>query len=252
MQPLKINRLLNLALSLMILDGGFIIAVQIFSYLIAYFFAQIPSDPGNIQSFSSFGHANFLISIISMLNLSVIVFKVASLANGFKIGNLDCYKQALRRLPSLTALSLIGVMIFFFCATPVVTLMVSMFNVPLINLSNLLVIAILALIPYGILACVFVVFEQKSPLQAIVATYKTVKHRISLNMLAILSLVYVTPFILKVYIPAFVSAPYLALFISLWFLFCHVLTIAVYADTVEITPIDKEKEDEKKTKVIVI
>lgn len=110
----------------------------------------------------------------------------------------------------------------------------------------------MALIPYALLACVFVVYEEKSALKAIIATYKAVKHKISLNMLAILSIVYVLPYCLKNFIPTIITAPYLALFTSLWFLFCHILTIVVYADTVERKPITQDKEAAKTTKVIIV
>jgi len=252
MQLLKTNRLLNLVLGIAILDGGFVIAVQIFTFLITHFFAQIPSDPASLQSFSSVGKANFIISIISMLNLAVILYRISCIANGFKPDNFTCYKQAVRRLPFLIVLYLVGSIMLVALAIPTIQLLTSFFNVTLTKVQPIIIISMLALIPYALLACVYVIYEEKSPLKAIIATYKIVKHKISINMLAILSMLYAMPYCLKNFIPTIISAPYLALLTSLWFLFCHILTIVVYADTVEIKPVTKDKEEPKTTKVIIV
>ena len=252
MQPPKpkssISRLIHLAFSVAVLDGGFIIAVQILNFLLTYFFAQIPSDTTGLGSFSNVGRVNILLAVISMLNLAVIIQRVTGITRGLGHTPLSCYLQAIRRGPMLIMLYIIFALMFIAIIMPVVKLLSSYFN---FGSTGLIFVMMLILIPYGLIACMLVVYEEKSPIKAIITTYQSIRYRISANVLGLLSVIYAVPVYINNLIPKASLAPYIGLFTCLWFLFCHILTIVAYVDTAE-KPAATQQQQAKKAKVIII
>lgn len=252
--PSKLNfRIRDLAkagLGILTTDGGFIIAVQIVSFLISYFGTQTLIQQ-NLQTFPPLNKTTFLIIIIKMLNLSVIIYRVLGIANGTKYNQATCYIQALKRLPQMILLYLLGNIILLLFTIPIMRILGVITNGTIMQYYNLFVYCTLSLIPCGIFALIYVIEQQQSPLTAIINTYKAFKHRVSIRMLLNLSMLYTLPFCLStlVAVPNKLI-PYTGLMSALWFLFCHVLTVIVYVGS----NIQIEKKDSplKSSKVIVI
>src|SRR5688572_23202009 len=102
------------------IDGGFVIAVQIDNFLLVYFGAHFPAEAGSIQALAGLNKASFLIAIITMLNLAVIIYRVAGLSRGMKYNAVACYRQALRRGPILIMLYLLGSALMLILAIPLI------------------------------------------------------------------------------------------------------------------------------------
>lgn len=106
------------------------------------------------------------------------------------------------------------------------------------------------LIPYGFMACIYVIDQQKNPIQSILATYNTIKEKISIRLLFNISMLYALPFSINSFLTGSFLTAYLGLFNAVWFLFCHILIIVVYAGAnVEI---DYVESHDKTTKVIIV
>lgn len=239
---LKLNNIIQAGFSVATADGGFVIAVQIINFLLVYFGTHFPSDADSIQSLAGINKASFLIAIITMLNLAVIIYRIAGLSRGMKYSAAVCYQQAFRRGPTLILLYLLGSALMLLLAIPLMRIMQN---------QNLLMFLMLSCIPIGMLSCIYVVDQQQNPLQAIVATFTTITTKISVNLILNLALLYSLPFCLGTIFtyPTFM-APYVSLFNALWFLFCHILTIIVYAGTC--IKININTDNKNPTKIIII
>lgn len=254
--PPKLNfRLSNLAkatLDIITVDAGFIIAIQIISFLLSYFSAQLLLQQQNMQSLPGINRANFLVIIITMLNLSAIIYRTAGIARGIKYSLIACYKQAFKRLANLILLYMLGSTIVLLAAIPVMRMLGAVTPEAIMQYQNLIMFCMLSLIPFALIACVYVIDQEKNPLQAIKHTFNIIKNKISMPMLMNLSLLYTVPFCLGTLITIPSSlAPYVGLGNALWFLFCHVLTIVVYVGiNVKIEAATDEKQ--KTTKIIII
>jgi hypothetical protein len=238
----RLGDIIQAGLGIAMVDGGFVIAVQIINFLLVYFGAHFPAEPDSIQALAGLNKASFLIAIITMLNLAVIIYRVAGLSRGMKYSAVVCYQQALRRGPVLIMLYLLGSALMLILALPLMRVTQN---------QNLIMFLMLSLIPVGMLACIYVVDQEKNPLQAIVATLKTISSKLSINLLLNLALMYSLPFCLGTMFsaPAFI-APYVSLLNAVWFLFCHILTIVVYAGTC--VKIELSTSDKKPSKIIII
>ncbi len=222
----KLTDIMRAAMGLAVMDGGFIIAVQIISFLLKYFGANIQITPENSGSVLVLSKTAFIISMLSILNLAVIIYRVTGIARGIKYTPMMCYQHALRRWPVLILLFISAGFFIVFAAGPIARLL-TMFNSNLDH-SRLLMFAMLLLIPYGVLACIFVVDQQRNPLQAILATMQTIRQRISIRLLMNIAMLYSMPFLLSANLMSSRLAPYIALFNAVWFLFCHMLIVVVY------------------------
>lgn len=238
----RLGDIIQAGLSIAKVDGGFVIAVQVIDFLLVYFGARFPVDADSVQAIGGLNKESFLIAIITMLNLAVIIYRIAGLSRGMKYSAVVCYQQALRRGPVLILLYLLG------CALMLILV------IPLMRITqnqNLIIFLMLSLRPIGMFACIYVIDQEKNPLQALIATFKTISGRLSANLLLNLSLMYSLPFCLGTMFatPVFL-APYAGLFNVVWFLFCHILTIVVYAGTC--VKIDLDTNDKRPTKIIII
>lgn len=238
----RLGDIIQAGLGIAMVDGGFVIAVQIISFLLVYFGARFPADADSMQALAGLNKASFFIAIITMLNLAVIIHRIAGLARGMKYSAAVCYQQALRRGPILIMLYLLGSALMLILAIPLMRITQN---------QNLLMFLMLSLIPIGMLSCIYVIDQDKNPLQAMTATFKTISTKLSVNLLLNLSLMYSLPFCLGTMFTApAIIAPYVGLLNAIWFLFCHILTIVVYAGTC--VSIDVKASDKKPTKVIII
>lgn len=246
----RITDLMRAALGIAMVDGGFVIGIQIINFLLAYFGARLPSNIENMQSLNLMNSTNFLIVMITMLNLSVIIYRITGLARGIKYSAATCYQHALRRWPALILLYMVGSLLILAVALPLVRVLNVMFAAAAIKYNALLMLFMLGLIPYGILACIFVIDQGKNPLQAIMATFSTIKNNISMRLMINLSLLYSFAYCINSLLNATILAEYMGLFNAVWFLFCHTLMIVIYAST--IVKANLETNDKKPTKVIIV
>jgi len=238
----RLGDIIQAGLGIAMVDGGFVIAIQIINFLLVYFGARFPADADSIQALVGLNKASFLIAIITMLNLAVIIYRIAGLSRGMKYSAVVCYHQALRRGPILIMLYLLGSALMLILAIPLMRITQN---------QNLIMFLMLSLIPIGMLSCIYVIDQEKNPLQAIIATFKTISNKLSVNLLLNLALMYSLPFCLGTIFttPTFI-APYVGLLNAVWFLFCHILTIVVYAGTC--VKFDINTSDQKPTKIIII
>lgn len=237
MQTPNINHIFKLAFGIAKLDGGAIIAIQIITFLLTYFFIQVPAEPADIQAWQGTGKYNLIISIISIINLAAILYRVASLTRGVKLSLFKCYMQAVRRWPWLMLTYLLGVTIL---------LSLSIFAIKILP-PKVLILIVLSSIPICILVCMFVIDQELGPIQAIKKAFSYVKNKANLQLLMLLSIMYCVPFMLNNSINHDKFLPYISLFSALWFLLCHVITVILYISG---TPI-KTKNNQQDTKVII-
>lgn len=248
--PAKLNfklfDIIRAALGLAMIDGGFVIAIQIISFLLKYFGSNIQLNAEDTSSIAGVSKAAFLVSIISILNLAVIIYRVTGLARGMKYSAATCYQQAIRRWPILIILFICAGMLLLFTALPVIRSL-NVINAS-IDYNRLFLFSVMLLIPYGLLTCIFVVDQERNPLQAVIATFKTIKLRVSLRLMFNIALLYALPFVLGSSMMNNSFAPYIGLFNSLWFLFCHMLIIVVYAGAT----IANQDNVQKPSKVLIV
>lgn len=232
------------AIGLAMVDGGFVIAVQIITFLLGYFGANVQIAEN--QTIVGVSKGAFLVSLISMLNLSVIIFRVTGLARGVKYSPTICYARAVQRWPVLILLYLFASFTLLFAAVPIVRLL-NTFNAAL-DPNKIIMLGMLLLIPYGFLACIFVIDQERNPWQAILAMFDVVKNRISLRLLLNIAILYSLPFSINDILMHTRIAPYTGLFTSVWFLFCHILMIVVYTG---VTVVKDNEDAQKPTKVLL-
>lgn len=245
----RFSDVMRAALGIAMVDGGFVIAVQIITFLLGYFAGGIQNLHGTTP-LAGLSKAALLISLISILNLSVIIYRITGLTRGIKYSPFICYQHALRRWPILILLYMVGGLLLMSVAIPVLRTLSAAFGISIQENSHLLLFFLMSFIPFGILACIFVVDQGKNPLQAILATINIIRYKISFNVLLNLSVFYTLPFSLNGLLNATGIAAYSALFTSVWFLFCHVLTIVIYASS-SITD-NPNPNQPKPTKVVII
>lgn len=232
---LRLNDIIRAGLGIISVDGGFIIAIQVISFLLTYFAATRHVNINDIQSFAHISKTSILLYLINILNLAVIIVRICGLANGIQYKPVLCYQLALRRWPNLIFLYLLGTM-----------LLANITKTTPIYQNPLLMLSIISLLPCCVLACIFVVENAKSPLQAILSTFNIIR-TISVRLLLSTSLLYTLPFLLTTILGNQRTYQYLALFNSIWFLFCHVCMVVIYT-SVKLVNTQKPTQ----TKVIVI
>lgn len=247
----RLSDLAKAALGIITVDGGFIIAVQIVSFLLSYFSAQALMQQQNLQAIPGINKANIIVIIMTMLNLSVIIFRTTGIARGMRYSLKSCYKQALKRLSNLILLYLLVSTILLLAAIPLMRIVGASTPDAIMQYYNLIMFCMLSLIPLAIFACVHVIDQENSPLQALKNTFYTVRDKVSIPLLMNLSLLYTVPFCLGTLVTLPSSlAPYIGLGNALWFLFCHVITIVVYVGVN--TKVEVVSDKQKTTKVIVV
>jgi hypothetical protein len=249
----KLNRLLNLGIGLAAIDGGCIIAIQIMSFLATYFGIKIPHKVEDLQAAEGIGRVAFFVFVFSILNLSAIIYRTVGLTRGLKYSLAKCYQRALRQLPAILLLFILACLALIAVAMPVVKFInQASGNASLYSMLSITLLQF-ALIPYGLLACIFIVDQAKNPLQAIVATYKLARHKINFSLQLTLSLLYALPFFISGLLNSPTIVPYLGLFTAVWLLYCHLLTIIVYADSLDkAATVQVANTADKNTKVVVI
>jgi hypothetical protein len=247
----RLTDILKVAFSIAIVDGGFVIAIQIINFLLSYFGIRLPTDADSIQAFASMYKTLFLISIITMLNLAVIIYRIAGVARGMKYNLATCYKQAFKRWPMLIVLYMLGTMMLSGVGILSATLLRATTVDAIMRYGNLITFIVLSLTPYCIFACIFVIDQEKNPLQAIKSTIDIVKDKLDVRLLMNLSMLYTIPFCLStlVTIPKFIT-PYTGLLNTVWGLFCYIVTIVIYTSTT--VKVESATDKQAATKVIVI
>ncbi len=246
----KLRDVMRAAYGISMVDGGFVIAIQIISFLLGYFGTHLPTDQQDPTTFNLLNKPNFLIFFINMLLLSVIIYRIAGLARGIKYSPLVCFHNALRRWPLLIILYLFGSVIVLATAIPLLQILQHIFPSGNIQQSGILVFLFFSLIPYGILACVFVICLDKNPFQAIKGTVDLMFNKLSFSMLLNLSLLYGIPICLNTILNPTYAFKYIGLFNALWILFCHIITIVIHTGISMKS--DPESNTPKNTKVIII
>ncbi|HSX20760.1 MAG TPA: hypothetical protein VLG38_06550 [Gammaproteobacteria bacterium] len=249
MLKFKINDIMRAAFGLAMIDGGFVIAVQIINFLCTYFFGRTLTNTADVGTLSMTSVAALLVSVFSLLNETVIIYRIAGLARGIKYSPVICYQQALRRWPMLLLLSLIfGSVLLLLLSVVSIAL-----HIDIRNYARLLSLGITFLIPFGMLACTYVIDQDKGPIAAIKAMLNTVK-KIGISLLLNISLLYAVPFAINSLLLSNAMTTKLTsygeLFNSIWYLYCHALVIVVYAGTNVAN--DQRPKAQKTSKVIVV
>lgn len=243
----RLRDIIRAAFGLAKVDGGFVIGIQIINFLLTYFGTNIQFN--NEDGFVGITRTTLIVSLIGMLNLSVIIYRIAGLTRGMRYSPTSCYNQALRRWPILILLYILGSILLLAITQPLLYLLQGIAGMTL-NYTKLLMFGMLILIPYGMLACIYVIDQQKNPIQAVIATFYNIKEKLSMRLLFNISMLYALPFSINSLLTGTIITPYLGLFNAVWFLFCHILVIVLYAGAnVEIEYV--EKHNEKKSKVII-
>lgn len=247
----KIQRLFNLAIGIAIIDGGAIIAIQIINFLLSYFGPQLQQVNAQQSSTISINPMHILISLLSVLNLIVIIFRVSSITRGVRPPIMQCYAFSLRRLPAVMLLYMICSTVFLAISIQLNHFFPGLFANLLSNYSKILFFILFAIIPIGISAAVFVIDQHMPPFRAIGAVYHQLRYKVDLLVLGTISILYSVPMgvgaLLKVNA---ISTPYFALLTTLWLLFCHILSILVFMDSLEKQP--TSEAERKPTKVVII
>lgn len=212
---------------------------------------QVPQVGGDLQALANVGKSNMLISIINILNLSVIIYRVSGLTRGVKYPLLICYRQAISRLPALLLLYLGAGLTIASVFLQINKMLPGDLAGFIATNAKLFMFGLLALIPVGILACIFVVDQNKNPLQTVIATFKYLRDESNLMILAAVAIMYSLPLAIGSLFVTPTTIPYFGLATTLWLLFCHVLTIVMYIDSAEKIPVEGN-EEKKATKVIII
>lgn len=246
----RLSDIMRAGLGLMAADGGFVIGIQITTFLLTYFISTFYLKTGDIQDITNINKMSIFIALISMLNLAAIIYRIAGLANGIKYGPIACYQRALRRWPVLTLLYLTGTILFLLLATPIIKILSTLMHTQSMHYNILVLLGMLMLLPYGILACVFVIEQEKNPFQAIRATFNIAKNIISIRLLLNISFLYALPLSLMSLLSSARAYSYLGLFNAIWFLFCHILMIIIYTSSTIVVNPDIAKQ--KPTKVIIV
>ncbi len=248
MHKTRLRNIINAAISLAVLDGGFIIAVQIIDFLLNYFGASIF---GSGQSFEGISKGQLLTSLLSILNLSVIITRTTGLTRGVKFSPAVCYEHAIRRWPLLIILYLIGSLLLLGVSIPLIKLLSSFGGLSIVQYSKIIMLLVFGLIPYGLLACIFVVDQDQNPIRAILSTINLIKNKLNASLLISLSMLYSIPLYLSSIFATTSLAAYLGLFATIWILFCHLITLIIYISTTERIN-SPQKESEKTAKVIIV
>ncbi len=245
---ISIFDLMRAAIGLATIDGGFVIGVQVINFLIAYFGMRLPVKVEQLQNISVLSPNNFLILTLGMLNLAAIIYRLTGLARGVKYSALLCYKHALRRSAALMLLYLLGSLIVFALTIPTIKIFSTFsLNTPE-QYAGLFMFLLLTLMPYGIFACIFVVDQENTPVQAIRSTWKIVKEQISIALLIRLSLIYCLPSVFGMSLIAKHLGQHIGLFNAVWFLFCHIITVIIYTGT--LIKASVQQTDKKLTTII--
>lgn len=220
------TEVIRAAFSLAIVDGGFVIGIQIITFLLKYFGSNIQITPSDVGAANvAVSRTTFLVAIISILNLSVIIYRITGLTRGVKYSPFTCYYHALRRWPTLIMLYFGVSMLLLLTLAPIMNFL-SAFNAPIIY--RFFMLSASFLMPIGLLSCIFVVDQQKNPIQSLVATFDLVRNHLSFKAIFNIAMFYAMPLILSGYFVNSNIAAYLDLFNSIWFLFCHCLLIVLY------------------------
>jgi hypothetical protein len=232
----KFKRLVNLAWGLAIIDGGTVIGLQIMNFLLSFFYLK--RLPNEIDLMGG------IVALLSVLTLAVIIYRITWLLRGVKQNLVTSYLYSLRRLPLLILLYLIVEVVVLALSKPL--LKVFMLN------QTLVIFMVFALIPYGLLACIFIVDQRKSPFQALAATYNAIFNKIDFRLLLATSAMYGVPCLIGTMLATTMNASYITLAASLWLLFCHILTIVIYADSLDKSEATQSGSGDKATKVVII
>lgn len=249
----RFNRILNLALGLAMLDGGLVIGIQIVDFLLSYFFLiRTPiAAESKAQAAMAMGIANFAISILGLLNLAAIIYRITGFTRGAKYNLAQCYANGLRNISALLVLSLLAGLTLIAVSLQISKVTITMFP-ELGSLSTLLIRGVFLLaLPYGVLTCATVVVQRKNPIQALISIYNYIRTKNDFLLLAAISTMYSVPDLLHGFIIKILAAKYISLLTAMWFLFCHIVTLVVYIDNfnVEATPTN---DNDKPTKVVII
>lgn len=232
-----IRTLITKAVALASVDGGFVIATYIFAFLCTHFSLRGQA----VTPLTSFNLSHFIAALINMLTLAVIIVRIAGLNRGLKYPFASCYQQALRRLPSMIALHIIGALMLLFAILPIAKFFAEL------SISPLLILLVFALLPFGIIACSFVIDQELSPVKALIATFNLIRQRLDYKLTVSLVLVYCIPLSLFAILPSGLPAQYINLIEQIWTLFCNIIAITIYAEN----NVPSQSKIDKNVKIIV-
>lgn len=244
----KIRDLIKTAMGIAAVDGGFIIGLQIMTFLLNYVLLKFQPNPETLPF--NLNKGTFLLFLITNINLTVIIYRIAGLTRGFKYNASTCYKQAFLKLPYLMMLYMFGLICIALLVAISILLFGNTFIAALSEYKNALTFIIFALTPCAIMICTFVVDQDKNPLQAIIATFNTVLNKVSFSLLVNLSIFYTLPLSLGILLINTRLSQYIGLMNEVWFLFCHIITIVIYTSINILN--NQQSADKKPVKVIVI
>jgi hypothetical protein len=254
----RFKRMINLAFGLAMIDGGFIIAVQISVFLLTYFLLlRAPAiGANNIQSMLSQGQPHlvsylFAMSLIAILNVAIIIYRITGIARGNKYNLLQCFGSGLRNFSALFVLYILAGIIIESLSSQISQIFLGLFPQLGVGILIILKALLLFLLPYGLFTCAYVVDQNKNPIRAIIATYKFIRYKGDFLILAAISFMYSMPVWLAAFASHFLAAQYLGLLTSLWFLFCHILTLVAYIDNFDKQTVQQD-DPNKPTKVVII
>lgn len=240
----RISNIFNAALNLAMLDGGFVIAIQIIDFLLNYFGASLF---GSNQAIEGFSRGHLIASLLSILNISVIITRITGLTRGVRLSPAVCYEHSIRRWPLLILLYMVGSLLLLGVSVPLVKMLSAFGNFSIPQYSKIVMLLVFSLIPYGLFACIFVVDQAQNPLLAIRSTFNLIRHKLNASILFTLSLLYSLPLYFGSLLATDQLATYFALFSTLWLLFCHLITLIIYVSASEqFNPPSKDKQSTAK------
>ncbi len=245
----KLNRLINLALGLALIDGGLIIGIQICDFLATYFFiSRLPAISTNLQNNAAMGGTNLILILIGILNLSAIILRITGIARGTKYSIMQCYLRSIRSIAPLYILYFLAVIVLLSVAIQISKIFTPFF--PQLNFLVVLKVLFFLCLPYAILTCANVVDQNRNIFQAIKHTYGYIRNNKDFLLLTTISCLYSIPSLLETFTAGLIATQYLKLFSSIWFLFCHLLSLVMYIDNFDKQPVSQNPN--KPTKIVII
>lgn len=221
-----ISTLIKKSFALACLDGGAIIAIQIATFLLVYF--TIKSHI--LTDLNGFNLDKIATILFSILNSSAIIVRITGLNFGLKYPIINCYQQAIRRLPATIGLCCIGALFFLFVATPALMLFLQW------NLGKLFIILACAGYPFIQTAFNYVVMEEVNSIDAIAATVRLFLNRINWRLTFNLVCLYCVPLSIASLLSLTVLqnfAQYIQLGSQIWMLFCDIVTITIFTENIQ-------------------
>ena len=238
------------AINLLKLDGGVVIGIQVFSFLLGHFFIPNPSGDPN-----KFLQLLLLIAFIYIANFSAMLNRMYCLKKGIVTSIQDCYIQALKRCPMFILLNIIGMGCLCLLLLPFTKLCAKYYSILpeadwllMVNIGTGILLFLVSLC-LPVVVSILVIARNRTPVMALKETYLLIRHRkISLDSILCVAIMYSLPFFVSSILQFGSKSPYFALVSSLWFLFCHASSVILYDRA---TKLEADRAGKNKTVLIV-